>query len=87
MKLFFEIKNQPHDASGVIRPQTYYWEKTNGIYFPVRQMTEDEMHELVREFINDNDNLPQKSLDEIKLKDFTPSQLKYREFLLSLFNL
>jgi hypothetical protein len=35
-KLFSQIKGCVHDASGIVlSPHSYYWKKTNGIYYPL----------------------------------------------------
>jgi hypothetical protein len=34
-KLFSQITGQVHDASGIDNPHDYYWEETNGIWYPI----------------------------------------------------
>jgi hypothetical protein len=34
-KLFSQITGQVHDASGINNPHQYYWEETNGIWYPM----------------------------------------------------
>jgi len=88
MELFIDIKDCIHDASGIERPQNYYWGKdttTNGIYYPIREIEEDEIHKEIRGFLYENDNLPNISLDEISLDVFTSEQLERRDFFMSMF--
>jgi len=88
MELFIDIKDCIHDAIGIKKPQNYYWGKdttTNGIYYPIREIKEDEIHEEIREFLYENNNLPNVSLDEIPLDVFTTEQLERRDFFMSMF--
>jgi len=87
MELFIDIKNYVHDASGIERPQNYYWQKfrEQGQYYPVREIEQDEIHEEIREFLYKNENLPNISLDEIPLSVFTDEQLERRDFFMSMF--
>jgi hypothetical protein len=87
MELFIDIKGKVHDASGIEKPQNYYWQKLReqGQYYPMREIEEDEIHEEIREFLYENDNLPNISLDEIPLETFTAKQLERRDFFMSMF--
>jgi hypothetical protein len=86
MKLFIDINSSAHDSSGVGNPKKYYWEKSNGVYYPIREIEESELHEEVLEFLYENENLPNdSSLDEIPLDDFTLKQEEKRDFFMSLF--
>ena len=46
MKTYNEILNEIRDASGIDNPNTWLWKKTNGIYYPVK-----EIHNLLAEFL------------------------------------
>ena len=87
MKLFIDIKDCIHDGSGIERPQNYYWQKfrESGQYYPMRKIEEDEIHEEIREFLYENENIPNISLDEIPLDAFTTEQLERRDFFISMF--
>jgi len=87
MYLFIDTKDKVHDASGIERPQNYYWQKfrVQGQYYPIRLIDEDEIHEEIIEFLYENDNLPDVSLDEIGLDVFTTEQLERRDFFMSMF--
>tara|TARA_R100001015_G_C4629280_1_gene190001 strand:+ start:612 stop:878 length:267 start_codon:yes stop_codon:yes gene_type:complete len=88
MELFIDIKDKVHNSSGIEKPQNYYWGKdvtTNGMYYLIRLIDEDEIHEEIREFLYANDNLPNISLDEIPLDTFTTEQLERRDFFMSMF--
>jgi hypothetical protein len=72
MELFHNIKNKVHDASGVEFPNNWYWDVDNlridsSIYYPVRVLTEDELHEETRDFIEE-EGLPAYSLDELMVE-------------------
>lgn len=85
MELFIDIKNKIHDASGIDRPQNYYWHKINNQYYPLREIEEDEIHEEIREFLYEHENIPEISLDEIPLDVFTEEQMERRDFFMSMF--
>ncbi len=40
MKLFKQIKDQVHDASGIDNPDDYFWYKENDIYYPIKGSVE-----------------------------------------------
>jgi hypothetical protein len=85
LQLFIDIKNCVYDDSSVEYPQNYYWVNVNGIYYPLREIDEDEIHDEIREFLYENDNLPNISLDEIWIDTFTDEQLERRDFFMSMF--
>ena len=85
MELFIDIKGKLHDASGIEKPQNYYWQKSRGVYYPMRKLEEDEIHEEIREFLYEHENIPEISLDEIPLDVFTPEQEERRDFFMSMF--
>lgn len=88
MELFIDVKDMVHDASGIENPQNYYWGCTTysvKVYYPIRELTVDEIHEEIRDFVDDCDNLPTQSLDEIDLDLFTKKQRERRDFFLSMF--
>ena len=39
MKSYSEIKDQPHDISGIEKPDSYMYEKKNGVYYPVTEIS------------------------------------------------
>ena len=84
LRLFIDVKNKVHDASGIENPNQFYWTKVSDIYFPIKEISEEELHEEIRDFIDEN-NLPQISLDEIDLNKFNEKQMEYRNFLMDLF--
>jgi len=86
MKLFIDVKNKVHDASGVENPQNFYWGKsipTSDVYYPIREVEEDEVHEEIRDFMSIS-NLPTISLDEVELECFTKEQREKRDFFMSI---
>lgn len=88
MKLFIDIKNFIFDASGIENPNLYFWSNQNGtinVYYPIREIEYDELNELVRNFITNN-NLPMLSLDEIDIELFNEKTILYRNFYLALYD-
>ena len=85
-KLFIDISNNVHDASGIDNPNLYYWCLINGVYYPEKKLTETDYHEEVINFI-DKFNLPEYSLFEIPIELFNTRELiKYRKFFLNIYN-
>lgn len=87
LKLFLDISNQVHDASGIEDPQMYWWANQFGVWYPQYLIEEDQFNEYARNFLDELDL--QCSLDEIprKEKDFLlPSDLVKLEYLLEIFH-
>jgi hypothetical protein len=87
MKLYIDIKNEVRDESGIEHPQKYLWGKVyeSGPNYPIRELSEDDIHEEIRNFIDKN-NLPQISLDEIPTHGLNSQQLEYIDFFNNLLN-
>jgi hypothetical protein len=83
-RLFFDIKNEVHDASGIEIPSKWWWKKLDNVYYPNCIVSEEEYHNEVYDFIVDN-NLPENSLDEIDLDYFIGDLLDKRNFFMDLF--
>lgn len=83
-RLFFDIKNEIHDASGIETPSKWWWKKVGNVYYPNCLVSEEEYHNEVYNFI-DNNRLPEGSLDEIDLDCFSGDLLDKRNFFMDLF--
>lgn len=83
-RLFFDIKNGVHDASGIEVPSKWWWKKSGNVYYPNCIISEEEYHNEVYNFIVDN-GLPENSLDEIDLDYFIGGLLDKRNFFMDLF--
>lgn len=82
-KLFYDIMNDVHDASGISDPDIFMWGITNGVYYPVGRVTEDEYHTLVHEWM-DEVNLPMVSLDDVDFDLLTSEIQQKADWLLKL---
>ena len=82
--LFFDVKNEIHDASGIGTPSKWWWKKVGNVYYPDCLISEEEYHTEVYDFIVDN-GLPEDSLDEINLTCFREDLLDKRNFFMDLF--
>lgn len=88
LKLFIEISNQVHDASGIEDPQMYWWANQFGVWYPQYPIEEDDYHGYVVDFLTETGLFPY-SLDEVPngVKDLlSPSDEKKLEYLLEIFH-
>jgi len=81
--IFFDIKNQVHDANGVDDPNLWNWTMLNGVYYPTYKLEKDYVHRLIRNWMNIN-KLPKVSLEEIPANLFYDEMLDKRNFFMYL---
>lgn len=54
MKLFTDIKNQPHDSSGIDNPYNYYWQKSSNLnlFYPQQKINKTVLTDRQKEIID-----------------------------------
>ena len=84
LRLFIDVKNKIHDASGVEDPDVWYWGRTSltMIYYPVQKLTEADVSVKVKSWM---DEMGIVSIDEVYAKELTYEESIKRDWLLDLF--
>ena len=86
--LYIDAKKNTNLAKSVtIHPERWWWENNGTVFYPTTLITEDELHNSCREFMELVMNITETSFDEIPLDKFNTAELiERREFYMNLFS-